>query len=76
MNNQYAAWPAAPSDAAADAAWAEIMALASQHCLIVAACGGTATLATPHAQREHGVRDKVLRMEQRVECPETGEVLP
>lgn len=52
---------AAPSDAACDVAWAKIMRLAVDHGLVVQAYGGVATLATPGAQREQGVRAQVLR---------------
>ncbi len=53
----------APSDAAAEAAWEEIMAIASRHALILEAYGGVATLALPRAQREvPGLRERVLRI--------------
>lgn len=52
----------APDDALADDAWAKIMALAEKHALIVQAYGGSATLATPAAQRDAGLRNKCLRM--------------
>ena len=52
----------APSDMAADAAWDHIMKIAEAHALIVSAGGGVATLATPAAQRDAGIRNRVLRM--------------
>lgn len=51
-----------PTDAKAREAWDRIMKIAREHCLVVQAYGGSATLATPEAQREHGIRDKVLMM--------------
>lgn len=56
------ALPAAPDDALADDAWKKIMDLAEKHALIVQAYGGSATLATPAAQRDAGLRNKCLRM--------------
>ncbi len=53
----------APSDASANAAWDQIMKIAAPHALIVSAGGGVATLATPAAQRDAGIRNRVLRME-------------
>lgn len=55
----------APSDEEAERAWDEIMEIASKNALIVQSYGGIATLAIPRAQREAGVREKVLRMELR-----------
>lgn len=51
----------APSDKKAEQAWAEIMAIAVHHALIVQAYGGTATLAVPSEQRKAGIRERVLR---------------
>lgn len=59
----------APPDAVCDAAWDEIMAIAKRHALIVQAYGGVATLATPAAQRESGLRAKVLAMHRYDETP-------
>lgn len=52
----------APADTACDEAWDRIMEIARDHALVVQASGGVATLATAHAQREAGLREKVLRM--------------
>jgi hypothetical protein len=54
--------PEAPSDAAAEQAWDQIMQLAVSHALVVDAAGGVATLAIPREQRAAGLRDVVLRM--------------
>ena len=51
----------APSDAAAEEAWADIMRIAEANALIVQAYGGVATLAVPVEQRKAGVRERVLR---------------
>jgi len=59
----------APMDDDATRAWDQIMTIAREHCLVVQAASGVATLATPSAQRESGLRDKVLRMHCRVEAP-------
>ncbi len=56
------ALPVAPDDALADDAWKKIMDLAEKHALVVQAYGGSATLATPAAQRDAGIRNKCLRM--------------
>ncbi len=52
----------APNDAQADDAWKKIMVLAERYALVVQAYGGSATLATPAAQRDAGIRNKCLRM--------------
>ena len=52
----------APDDASAGKAWETIMQIARDHALVVSASGGAATLATPEAQRQAGIRGKVLRM--------------
>ena len=56
-----------PSDKEADAAWDRIMEIARAHALVVSGAGGCVTLATPAAQRDAGVRDKVLGMHRMVE---------
>lgn len=53
---------AAPPDAEADAAYERIAKIARDHALIVEGYGGHMTIATPAAQREAGLREKVLRM--------------
>lgn len=53
----------APSDAAAERAWVEVMRIARANALIVDAYGGVATLATPAEQRKAGLRETVLRMD-------------
>ena len=62
-----------PDDAQAAKAWGEIMKIARSHALIVQAYGGVATLATPEAQREAGIRDKTLRMSNFEPEPEAHE---
>ena len=52
----------APSDVATDAAWDQIMQIAMAHALVVSGYGGAVTLATPAAQRDAGIRNRVLRM--------------
>jgi len=59
---------AAPSDAACHAVWSAIMRLAREHCLVVDAAGGVATLAVPEEQRKAGLRERVLRMHERTEA--------
>lgn len=61
----------APSDAECAKAWEQIMAIASEHCLIVQAYGGVATLAMPEEQRAAGVRELALRCQLAGEC-QTG----
>lgn len=51
----------APTDEACAEAWSRIMRIAEDHALIVAAYGGTATLAMPEEQRRAGVREQTLR---------------
>ncbi|HLT01439.1 MAG TPA: hypothetical protein VK001_04640 [Geminicoccaceae bacterium] len=46
------------------------MRIARDHCLIIGAYGGVATIATPEAQRSHGVRAQVLRAHGRTEAEE------
>jgi len=62
----------APPDHKANKAWDAIMRIARDHCLIVSAYGGVATLATPEAQRSHGVRAQVLRAHGRTEAEEVS----
>lgn len=57
-------WPVAPAPAATERAWKQIADIATAHCLILQAYGGTMTLATPEVQREHGLREQVLRTHQ------------
>lgn len=57
----------APSDAECSKAWERIMKEATDHCLIVQAYGGTATLAMPEEQRRAGIRERVLRAHDRTE---------
>jgi len=64
----------APPDAKAQKVWDAIMRIARDHCLIVSAYDGIATLATPEAQRSHGVRAQVLRAHGRTEATEAEEV--
>lgn len=52
----------APDDVAAEAAWEQIMRLASANALIVQAYSGVAVVAVPSEQRKQGVREQVLRM--------------
>ena len=61
-----------PADAEAHKAWDQIMVIAGSHALIVQACGGVATLATPEEQRKAGLRERVLAtglFEQEVDAP-------
>lgn len=57
----------APSDRECDQAWKTIMGIATDHCLIVQAYGGTATLALPEEQRKAAIREKVLMAHNRRE---------
>ena len=57
----------APSDTTAAKAWDTIMRMARDNALICQAAGGVATLAIPTAQREAGIREKVLAMHMMVE---------
>lgn len=50
----------APTDAQASAAWDRIMQIAREHALVIDAAVGVARLATPEAQREAGIRDRIL----------------
>lgn len=52
--------PPAPTDAACAEAWTWIAQIASELCLIVAAYGGTMSLAMPEDQRAAGIRERVL----------------
>jgi hypothetical protein len=63
---------AAPSDTAAEQAYAQIMKLAEQHALIVNAYGGVATIAIPREQRKADLRAVVL---QAHELNETTELI-
>mgnify|MGYP000889981721 CR=1 FL=1 len=63
-------FPPAPSDAACEQAWGQIMKLAEEHCLIVQAYGGVATLAVPEEQRKQGVRAVVLQAHCKSESEE------
>jgi hypothetical protein len=63
----------APSDEACEKAWDQIMAIARDHCLIIQAYGGVATLAIPQEQRRGDCRETVLQAHQR---NETTEVKP
>lgn len=71
MDTQTQTRPAPPDDRAARA-YEHIMRIARDHCLIVSAYGGIATLATPEAQRSHGVRAQVLRAHGRTEAEEVA----
>jgi hypothetical protein len=62
-------FPPAPSDAACDAAWDQIMGIAKRHALVIEAYGGVATLAVPTEQRSHGLRAGVLKMHEMTEAP-------
>jgi len=62
----------APPDAKALKAWDAILRIARDHCLVVSAYGGVATLATPEEQRRHGVRAQVLRAHGRTEAEEVS----
>ena len=52
----------APPDAAAEAAYERIAAIAREHCLVMQSYGGVLTIAPPAFQRREGLRDRVLRM--------------
>jgi hypothetical protein len=58
----------APDDDKCLDAWKQIMRLATEHCLILQAYGGVATLALPEEQRKAGVRSNVLRAHCRKEA--------
>lgn len=60
-----ATWPFAEDDEHCGRAWDKIMAIARDHCLIVQAYGGVATLAMPVEQRRNGCRRNVLLAHER-----------
>jgi hypothetical protein len=60
----------APDDKTCLEAWNQIMQIAKDHCLILQAYGGVATLAIPEEQRKAGVRQNVLRAHCRTETDE------
>jgi hypothetical protein len=64
---------AAPDDEKCLEAWKQIMRLAEDHCLILQAYGGVATLALPEEQRKAGVRKNVLRAHLRTETEKFGD---
>src|SRR5687768_1800688 len=64
-----------PPDSKCNSAYDQIAAIARSHALVVSSTGGVMTIATPQAQRETGLREKVLRMHCMVEA-EDGIDLP
>jgi len=56
------------NDEACGKAWDQIMKIAREHCLIVQAYGGVATLAVPEEQRKAGIRERCLRAERMTEA--------